>query len=76
MACGSSAPSATDLLELELDIRTSALWTFLSPDAELTLEFVGSLIRAAYGQGYLDSLSEPVPGLMLRELGYELPRKP
>jgi hypothetical protein len=76
MACGSSTPSASDLLELELDIRTRSLWTYLTTNAELTLEFVGSLMRAAYGQGYLDSLTEPVPGLMLRELGYTLPRKP
>jgi hypothetical protein len=76
MACGSSTPSASDLLELELDIRTRSLWTYLTTNAELTLEFVGSLMRAAYGQGYLDSLTEPVPGLMLRELGYTLQRKP
>lgn len=52
-------PNATELLALELDTRTHAIWARLDlHDGFLREADAGRLIRYAYMQGYLDSLNE------------------
>ena len=53
-----------DLLELDIDLRLTDLWR----EADITenLDVASAfLMRAAYGKGYCDALTEDAPGLLL-----------
>ena len=65
-------PSRIDLLELDIDVRLADLWREANDIAEWNLEVVGAFIRAAYGKGYCDALTEDAPGSALRRA--RLPR--
>jgi len=71
-----AVPARMSRFQLELDTRMLELWQVIDDSGELTLEFVACLLRAAYGRGYVDAVSEPDPGALLREHGYKVPAPP
>jgi hypothetical protein len=69
----SKQPSRIDLLELDIDLRLSDLWREAADVTEWNLEVVAAFIRAAYGKGYCDALTEDSPGALCLEHGYRIP---
>ena len=70
-------PSRIDLLELDIDVRLADLWREANDISEWSLEVVGAFMRAAYGKGYCDALTEDLPGSLCEEHGYRIPgRRP
>lgn len=70
-------PSRIELLELDIDLRLTDLWVEASEVDEWGIEVVAALMRAAYGKGYCDALTEDEPGSLCRDHGYVVPaRKP
>ncbi len=72
----SSAPTRIDLLELDIDVRLTDLWREAIDVDEWNLEVVAAFIRAAYGKGYCDALTEEDPGSLCLEHGYRIPERP
>jgi hypothetical protein len=68
-------PSAIDLLELDIDIRLADLWREASGIREWNMDIVAAFMRAAYGKGYLDSLTEPNPASLCADHGYKIPAR-
>lgn len=68
-----AAPSRIDLLELDIDLRLADLWREAADVDEWNLEVVAAFMRAAYGNGYCDSLREATPGTLCAEHGYRIP---
>ena len=68
-----SRPSRIDLLELDIDLRLADLWREAGEVGEWNLEIVAAFMRAAYGKGYCDSLTEDSPGGLCLEHGYRVP---
>jgi hypothetical protein len=66
-------PSRVDLLELDIDLRLADLWREIDEIAEWNLEIVAAFMRAAYGKGYCDALTEDSPGALCLEHGYRIP---
>ena len=66
-------PSRIDLLELDIDLRLADLWREADDVDEWNLEVVAAFIRAAYGKGYCDALTEEQPGSLCEEHGYRVP---
>jgi len=66
-------PSRLDLLELDIDIRLTELWREAIDVSEWNLEVVAAFLRAAYGKGYCDALTEDAPGSLCHEHGYRIP---
>ena len=50
-----------DLLELDIDLRLADLWREAADVSEWNLEVVAAFMRAAYGKGYCDALTEDDP---------------
>ena len=70
-------PSRLDLLELDIDLRLTDLWREASEISEWSLEVIAAVMRAAYGKGYCDALTEDSPGSLCEEHGYRVPpRRP
>jgi hypothetical protein len=70
-------PSRIDLLELDIDLRLADLWREAADVSEWSLEIVAAFIRAAYGKGYCDALTEEFPGSLCLDHGYRMPdRRP
>jgi hypothetical protein len=70
-------PSKIELLELDIDLRLADLWREAGEVDEWTLEVVAAFLRAAYGKGYCDALTEDTPGALCEEHGYQIPdRRP
>lgn len=69
------APTRIDLLELDIDLRLSDLWREAAGISEWSLEVVAAFMRAAYGKGYCDSLTEESPGSLCLEHGYRVPSR-
>jgi hypothetical protein len=69
----SRTPSRIDLLELDIDLRLSDLWREAVDVSEWNLEVMAAFIRAAYGKGYCDALTEESPGVLCVEHGYRMP---
>jgi hypothetical protein len=70
-------PTRIDLLELDIDLRLTDLWREAADVTEWNLEVVAAFMRAAYGKGYCDALTEESPGTLCEEHGYEVPgRRP
>lgn len=67
------APTRIDLLELDIDLRLSDLWREAVDVSDWNLEVVAAFIRAAYGKGYCDALTEESPGSLCIEHGYRIP---
>ena len=68
-------PTRIDLLELDIDLRLTDLWREAADIAEWNLEVVSAFMRAAYGKGYCDALTEDAPGSLCLEHGYDVPRR-
>jgi hypothetical protein len=66
-------PSRIELLELDIDLRLTDLWCEAAEVDEWNLEVVAALMRAAYGKGYCDALTEDQPGSLCRDHGYVVP---
>lgn len=71
----SRRPSRIDLLELDIDLRLTDLWHEASEITDWNLEVVGAFLRAAYGKGYCDSLTEESPGSLCAAHGYRVPER-
>jgi hypothetical protein len=71
----SGEPTRIDLLELDIDLRLSDLWREAAEVTEWNLEVVAAFIRAAYGKGYCDVLTEESPGSLCLEHGYRIPER-
>lgn len=68
-------PSRIDLLELDIDLRLTDLWREAADVSEWSLEIVAAFMRAAYGKGYCDALTEDQPGSLCEEHGYRIPSR-
>jgi hypothetical protein len=68
-------PSRIDLLELDIDLRLTDLWREAADVGEWNLEIVAAFMRAAYGKGYCDALTEDMPGSLCEEHGYRIPAR-
>ena len=66
-------PSRIDLLELDIDVRLADLWREANDISEWNLDVVGAFMRAAYGKGYCDALTEDDRGSLCVEHGYRVP---
>jgi hypothetical protein len=66
-------PSRIDLLELDIDLRLADLWREAADVSEWSLEIMAAFIRAAYGKGYCDALTEESPGSLCVDHGYRMP---
>ena len=66
-------PTRVDLLELDIDLRLADLWREAADVSEWSMEVVAAFMRAAYGKGYCDSLTEDTPGALCVEHGYRVP---
>ena len=54
----SSSPTRIDLLELDIDLRLADLWREAPAISDWSLDVVAAFMRAAYGKGYCDALTE------------------
>jgi hypothetical protein len=70
-----NGPSRIDLLELDIDLRLSDLWREAAEIEEWSLDVVAAFMRAAYGKGYCDALTEDSPGSLCRDHGYRVPER-
>jgi hypothetical protein len=68
-------PSRIDLLELDIDLRLADLWREASDISEWNLDVVAAFLRAAYGKGYCDALTEEAPGSLCHDHGYRVPAR-
>ena len=66
-------PSRIDLLELDIDLRLTDLWREAADISEWNLDVVAAFMRAAYGKGYCDALTEESPGSLCHDHGYRVP---
>jgi len=66
-------PSGIELLELDIDLRLADLWREADDIGEWNVEIVAAFMRAAYGKGYCDALTEESPGELCHEHGYRVP---
>ena len=71
--CMAESPTRIDLLELDIDLRLTDLWREAADVGEWNLEIVAAFMRAAYGKGYCDALTEDQPGALCHEHGYRIP---
>ncbi|MHB8641507.1 MAG: hypothetical protein ACYDA3_01260 [Gaiellaceae bacterium] len=71
----SKRPTRIDLLELDIDLRLADLWREASEIGEWNLEVVAAFMRAAYGKGYCDALTEDAPGSLCLDHGYRIPAR-
>ena len=71
----SKQPSRIDLLELDIDLRLADLWREAAGIGEWSLDVVAAFLRAAYGKGYCDALTEDAPGSLCQDHGYRVPAR-
>ena len=71
--CMSDHPSRIDLLELDIDLRLADLWREAAGITDWSLDVVAAFMRAAYGKGYCDALTEDSPGALCADHGYRVP---
>jgi hypothetical protein len=70
-----NAPTRIDLLELDIDLRLTDLWREAADVTEWNIEVVAAFMRAAYGKGYCDALTEDAPGSLCHDHGYRVPAR-
>ena len=66
-------PTRIDLLELDIDLRLTDLWREAADVQDWNLDVVAAFMRAAYGKGYCDALTEELPGSLCEDHGYRIP---
>ena len=67
------SPTRIDLLELDIDLRLADLWREAADVQDWNLDVVAAFMRAAYGKGYCDALTEESPGSLCEDHGYRVP---
>ena len=67
------SPTRIDLLELDIDLRLADLWREAADVEDWNLDVVAAFMRAAYGKGYCDALTEELPGSLCDDHGYRIP---
>ena len=72
---GVEKPTRIDLLELDIDLRLADLWREAADISEWNLDVVAAFMRAAYGKGYCDALTEDAPGSLCHDHGYRIPAR-
>jgi hypothetical protein len=70
-----TSPTRIDLLELDIDLRLADLWREAGTIEDWSLEVVAAFMRAAYGKGYCDALTEESPGSLCADHGYRVPKR-
>lgn len=70
-----TTPTRIDLLELDIDLRLADLWREAGEISEWNIDVVAAFMRAAYGKGYCDSLTEDSPGSLCVDHGYCVPAR-
>ena len=68
-------PTRIDLLELDIDLRLADLWREAGEISDWNIDVVAAFMRAAYGKGYCDSLTEDSPGSLCVDHGYRVPAR-
>ena len=68
-------PTRIDLLELDIDLRLADLWREAAGITDWSLDVVAAFMRAAYGKGYCDALTEDSPGSLCADHGYRVPAR-
>ena len=66
-------PTRIELLELDIDLRLADLWHEAGEVEQWSLEVVAAFLRAAYGKGYCEALTEESPGSLCADHGYRVP---
>jgi len=56
-------------------VRLADLWREAATIDEWSLEVVSAFMRAAYGKGYCDALTEESPGSLCADHGYRVPER-
>jgi len=69
----SKRPTRIELLELDIDVRLADLWAEACEVDDWNLEVMAAFMRAAYGKGYCDALTEDDQGSLCRDHGYRIP---
>jgi hypothetical protein len=69
------SPTRIDLLELDIDLRLADLWREAGEISDWSIEVVAAFMRAAYGKGYCDALTEESPGSLCADHGYRVPAR-
>ena len=72
----SRRPSRIELLELDIDLRLADLWGEAAEVEDWSTDIVAAFLRAAYGKGYCDALTEDEPGSLCHDHGYRIPERP
>ena len=54
-------------------MRLLDLWNEACDVSDWNIEVVAAFLRAAYGKGYCDALTEDSPGSLCHEHGYRIP---
>ena len=73
--CMVNEPTRIELLELDIDLRIADLWREALETEEWNLQVAAAFMRAAYGKGYCDALTEDAPGSLCEEHGYKVPER-
>jgi hypothetical protein len=68
-------PTRLDLLELDIDLRLADLWRQAAGITDWSLDVVAAFMRAAYGKGYCDALTEDSPGSLCTDHGHPIPAR-
>jgi hypothetical protein len=69
-------PTPEDLLKLDIDLRIGVeAWALLWDVDDSSDEQLAAVLRFAYGQGYLQALSELEWGKLCRDYGFAVPRR-
>jgi hypothetical protein len=77
LICMAKRPTRIDLLELDIDLRLADLWREAGEITDWNIDVVAAFMRAAYGKGYCDALTEDAPGSLCHDHGYRIPgRRP
>src|SRR4030095_6771458 len=66
-------PTRIDLFELDIALRLADLWREAADVEDWNLDVVAAFMRAAYGKGYCDALTEEAPGSLCEDHGYRIP---
>ncbi|HSW78985.1 MAG TPA: hypothetical protein VLF88_03165 [Candidatus Babeliales bacterium] len=64
-----------ELLALDIDLRMTDLWREMADIPEWNLDAVAAFMRAAYGLGYCDALTEENSGQLCTDNGFKVPEK-
>ena len=73
--CMDRSPTRIDLLGHDLHLRRAELGRQAAGITEWSLDVVAAFMRAAYGKGYCDALTEDSPGSLCAEHGYRVPAR-